>query len=186
MDEKINSIKIVSRSAVAYLTLLPYLLLGFASSPAPGEQSGMAELLAHAPTLLTALLALPAVARTLRQALLKQPRSSALFELLGYALGKICVAWTWRAIHSAMPTEHAGFIEDFVDLTVGVAMIHGAAAMRALRNRAEAFRRLAAMEACSGSSDSAKTKYAARAKLMHFFVGIVDGALAGMQKRPRW
>ncbi|WNG45830.1 hypothetical protein F0U60_18215 [Archangium minus] len=146
----------------------------------------MAELLAHAPTILTSLLALEAVARTLRQARLKQSGSSALFELLGCALGKTCVAWAWRAIHSAMPTEPAGSIEGFVDLTVGVAMIHGAAVTRVLRNRAEAFRRLAAMEAGSGSSGFAKARYVTQEKLMHFLVGVVDGVLAGMQKRPRW
>ncbi|OJH34167.1 hypothetical protein BON30_45240 [Cystobacter ferrugineus] len=146
----------------------------------------MAELLAHAPSVLISLLALAAVARTLHQALLKQSGSSALFESLGCMLGRTCVAWAWSAIRSAMSMEHSSLIEELVDMTVDMAMIHGAEVTRALRNQAETFRRLAAMEAGSDSNGFAKAKYIGLEALMHFLAGVVDGALDGMRNRPRW
>jgi hypothetical protein len=193
-----SEIKIPSRSVVSYLTLLPRLLLGFARlllpsaavgwglNPAPVEQPGMAELLAHIPTILIFLLALAAAARTLHQGRLKQSGSNVLVEFLGCTLGMTCVAWAWSVIRSSMPKEHSSLIEDLVDMTVDMAMIHSAEATRALRTQAKSFRRLAEMEAGSGSSGFAKAKHIGLEALMHFLAGAVDGALDGMMNRPRW
>ena len=154
-------------------------------SPALFVQSGrngLAELLGHALPILILLAALAGAAQTIHQTPLKRFGRNNLAELLGHALAMVSVICVWSSIHDAMPTEHANLIEDIVD----VAMIHGAEATRALRMQTEALRQLSAVDAGSGGSGFARAKHIALEVLMHFLAGVVDGALAGMRKRPRW